>query len=103
MVDVWYLFQYLQNPAEKRVKFKVFVVRTSSTLTDFMRDENISSNEMDQVFYELLADDNGHNLVHYVEVATIDGSEVRIPIIIVHTMMHVHAYMQYISTLNLWP
>ena len=46
-----------------------------------MRDENISSDEMDQIFYELLADDEGHNLVHYVEVATIDGSQVRITII----------------------
>ena len=74
----------MQNPAENRVKFKVFVMKKSSTLIDFMRDENISSDETDQLFYELLADDEGHNLVHYVEVATIDGSQVHITIMFTH-------------------
>ena len=75
MVDVAICFN-LQNPAEKRVNFKVFVVRRSSTLIDFMRDEKISLYERDQVFYELLADDKGHSLIRYVEIATIDSSKV---------------------------
>ena len=69
-----------QNPAEKRVDFKVFAVKESSTLTDFMRDKKISPKEMDRVFYELLpvigSDDKGLSLVHYVEVVTIDDSRV---------------------------
>jgi hypothetical protein len=85
------VFQYLpQNPAEKRAEFKVFVMKKSSTLTDFMRDEKISSEERDRVFYELLSG----GLVHYVEVTTIDGSTVSETIIVYAWYMP--ACMQYV-------
>ena len=86
----------MQNPEEKRVKFKGFVVKKSSTLIDFMRDENISSDETDQVFYELLADVEGHNLVHYVEVATIEGAKVIMTPLLLFTQWCMHTIMWYI-------
>lgn len=66
----------MQNPAEKSVKFKVFFVEKTSTLTDFMAYKNISSSEKDRVFYELSTSDKGLTLLHYVEIATTNDSKV---------------------------
>jgi hypothetical protein len=91
--------QYLpQNPPEKSVKFKVFTVKKCSTLTDFMSDNEISPNEMDRIFYELLPEDEGLSLVHYVEVATIDKSKVAITINFIVYMHDIAWCMQYIAT-----
>ena len=70
------LFQYLQNPEEKRVKFKVLFVEKSSTLTDFMSSKNISSFKSGQVFHEFSANNGGFSLLHYVEVIIIESSKV---------------------------
>ena len=73
------MYEYLQNPEERRANFKVLAVETENlTLTDFMNDKSIPSTERKQVFVELSPEEKVPplSLLHYVEVATIDDSKV---------------------------